>query len=500
MISHKKALAVLFLFLICSFCQAQFDSTIIINFNGGIIKEKNNLIKIKSIGVTLTDDRFGNNQSAAYIHGHRNSYLNLSTSNLLKKTTASVSLWVRVDMKNYFGKGYPANPIIITRNSEREDFTFSYGLLYEFEMNRFSFSSMRDSIKSVSIFPDSKIELMKWYHIVFSYNSDSCSLYINGHLEGTARKDFISKFNFKDSVLIGHSGSEKNLRYFFGAVDDIKFFNKVISPIEVLELYEEPNPNKIKKILNESLKYLIVILVLVIIIVVLIIRNKKALKQQKEKSDVQNKISELELKVVKAQMNPHFISNCLAAIQELIYSNQVEKAGQYIAKFSFFLRQVLNFSDKNYISLSEELDLIKLNIELEQLRFKNEFEFKINIESEIDTHDVWIPALLTQPFIENAIWHGLLPLGNKRRPILKINIYQAGKFPFIEIEDNGIGRNLEDLNKEKSKGTKLVFDKVENLNRLSGNANFKIQIIDLFDERKQPCGTKIIIQLNDDKL
>jgi LytS/YehU family sensor histidine kinase len=232
------------------------------------------------------------------------------------------------------------------------------------------------------------------------------------------------------------------------------------------------------------------------IIIVLIIRNKRKLKKQKEQFELINRITELELKVVKAQMNPHFISNCLAAIQELIYKNDVDKAGQYLAKFSYFLRQILNYSDKNHITISKEIEIIKLNVELEQLRFKNEFDFLLFVDENIEIEEVLIPALITQPFIENAIWHGLLPLNNSRNAQLKINIYLQNDLPIIEIEDNGVGRNLQKIAEENSKGTKLIVDKIDSLNRLYKTSNYKIEIIDLFNENKEQIGTKIKIQLD----
>lgn len=497
----KKALTVLFLFVAFSSSIAQIDTNLVVSFdfNEGVIKEKNNLVKLKPVGVTLTEDRFGNDKSALYVHGHRNSYLNLSASPLLKQKTLSVSLWVRVDMKNFFGKGYPANPIIITRNSENEDFTISYGLFYEYEMNRFSFSAMRDSVKSVAIFPDSKVELTNWYHIVFSYNTDSCFLYVNGKLEGASRKDFITSFNPKDSVLIGHSGSEKNQRYFFGAIDDIKFFNKVITSEDVLSLYNASNPNRVQNFIRVSLKYLLVIVGLIALIIILIIRNKRALIQQKEKLELVNKISELELKVVKAQMNPHFISNCIAAIQELIYINEIDKAAQYLAKFSFFLRQVLYYSDKNFISIEDELEIIKLNVELEQLRFKNKFSYELIVSNDVDVANTYIPSLITQPFIENAIWHGLLPLNNERNAELNIRIYKKDNLPIIEIEDNGVGRKDRTVKGHISKGTKLVEDKIESLNKLSESSNYRLCVLDLSDDKGNALGTKVLIQLEDIK-
>jgi LytS/YehU family sensor histidine kinase len=103
--------------------------------------------------------------------------------------------------------------------------------------------------------------------------------------------------------------------------------------------------------------------------------------------------------------------------------------------------------------------------------------------------------LITQTFIENAIWHGLIPLKNKRNPLLKIELLLNNNFPTIIIEDNGVGRDISNPIKETSKGTKLIMDKIENLNRLSKTTSNKIEIIDLFDDEKNQIGTKVIIQL-----
>jgi len=196
------------------------------------------------------------------------------------------------------------------------------------------------------------------------------------------------------------------------------------------------------------------------------------------------------------EMKCGFISNCLAAIQELIYNGNVEKAGQYIAKFSLFLRRILEFSDKTYITLEEELEIIKLNVELEQLRFKENFNFNISLRPDVHPKDILIPSLITQPIVENAIWHGLLPLKD-RKPRLGIDIYLKEGSVFIEIEDNGTGRKNEANGEEKkSKGTRLVKDKLESISKLTESANYKMKIIDLFNERNEANGTKIIIQLD----
>jgi hypothetical protein len=241
--------------------------------------------------------------------------------------------------------------------------------------------------------------------------------------------------------------------------------------------------------------YTLVAISLIILLVYL--RFRKAFIKQQQKAELTQKMNELEMRVIKAQMDPHFISNCLAAIQELIYKGEVEKAGQYIAKFSFFIRQVLHYSDQTYITLKQELEIINLNIELEQLRFKNNFDVMINISEDVEPDEVMIPSLITQPFVENAVWHGLLPLKEKRNPKLSITIYYEQELLFIVIEDNGVGRKP--VSSEKceriSKGTRLAVDKLESLNKLTETNKYKLEIVDLKNDQQESCGTKIIIQL-----
>jgi ligand-binding sensor domain-containing protein len=259
-------------------------------------------------------------------------------------------------------------------------------------------------------------------------------------------------------------------------------------------------PFTIAPAFNQTLAFKIVVLSCLLLFIVAIfgviqMRNSRNLKKQREFYELNHKVKELEIKVIKAQMNPHFISNCLAAIQNLIYANQVAKAGQYLAKFSFFLRQVLDYSDKTYITLEEELDFIKLNTELELLRFKNNFTFNIHVDKDVKLNEILIPSLITQPFIENAIWHGLLPL-KERDPKLEVRVISAKETILIEIEDNGVGRSAEGpFTNKNSKGTKLANDKIDSINKLRESNDFKMEIFDLVDENRNPRGTKIIIQL-----
>jgi hypothetical protein len=483
----------------CSDTGAQTDSNLVIafDFNDHEIKENQNLVSIKPVHISLVNDRFGNEHSAIYLHGNPGSYLNLGNSTLLKPDIGSISIWVNMDRPVYSGKGSEANPVICTRNGPGEDFNQAYGMCYDYKAKRWCVVSHKDSTLDINIKSERDIEFNSWYHLVFTFGKSEFSFYVNGKLQQSAPRLFNLTYLEGDTVIVGNTASKKNNRWSQGIFDDIRIYHHALTAEEVTALYNEPNPNKTKLLWMEAGKYIGIVLVFVFIIIIILLRNRRKLRKQKEQFDLQSRISELEIKVIKNQMNPHFISNCLAAIQDLIYTENYKKATQYIAKFSFFMRQVLNYSDKTYITLAEELSIVKLDVELEQLRFKDEFEFELNTGT-VDTNEVLIPSLITQPFIENAIWHGLLPLEGTRKACLKISIYETGNSVFMEIVDNGVGRKQEAIS-ENSKGTKLVMDKIESINKLLKENDYKLEIIDLFDDAGKQAGTKVVLQLKNSK-
>jgi len=220
----------------------------------------------------------------------------------------------------------------------------------------------------------------------------------------------------------------------------------------------------------------------------------------RKKSEIQQQMVELEAKALRAQMNPHFIFNSLNAIQECIVTEKTDAAFEYLSKFSRLLRLVLNSSEKNLISLSSELEMIRLYLSLESLRFRQSFSYYIEVEEAIDTDEIQVPSLLIQPFVENAVWHGLrMKEGEKK---LWLRFMTTDQHLIIEIEDNGIGREkAAAIKKQKlgaeqfeSKGTTLSQQRIELLNRQQ-TTMAKVEIIDLPDAGKQPGGTKVIIQL-----
>jgi len=493
----RKALRVLFCFFILA-AKAQTDSVppLVFDFNDHQIKEKNHRLPVKPVGISLTYDRFGNENSAIYLHGHPESYLNLGVSPVLKPQVGTISLWVNLDRKVYAGRGVEGNPLICTKNHFPEDFYTAYGMYYDLKNNRAGAIFHKDSTMEVNLMSHEQWQFNKWYHLLITISETHFAFYVNGELQQKAPKKYTIDYLETDSVVIGNGANTKNYRWSQGMFDDIMIFHRVLSDEEIRELYNAPDPQRSSHIWKEVLRYGAFLVVIAIVVWLLMRRNNRKLKRQREQLELVNRISELELKVVKAQMNPHFISNCLAAIQELIYQGDLDRAGQYIARFSFFLRQVLDHSDKNFITLAEELEMIELNVELEQLRFKEKFEFSLEVADGIDVQSVMVPSLLTQPFIENAIWHGLLPLKGSRQPRLTVRVSMVNGLPLIAIEDNGVGRAGAVPGSKRSKGTKLATDKIESLNRLTNTLNYRLQIDDLYDADEKPAGTSVKIQLD----
>lgn len=241
----------------------------------------------------------------------------------------------------------------------------------------------------------------------------------------------------------------------------------------------------------------IVILLSLAATVISIIRRNK--RKQLIKAQNEQLILEYKLIALKAQVNPHFMSNCLSAIQDLIMSNQNDKATYYIAEFGLMVRQILDYSSKQLISLEEELNLVTIYIELEKLRFDNKFVFKLEINPGIEASEIMVPPLILNPLIENAIWHGLLPVQNERIAQLHVRVGRSDEQLKISIIDNGAGRSTKKTkisnSKNASYGLKITEQRMTNLNYLYKSNTASIVYLDLFDENNNPCGTNVTITM-----
>jgi hypothetical protein len=226
------------------------------------------------------------------------------------------------------------------------------------------------------------------------------------------------------------------------------------------------------------------------------IRN---LESQKIQTELQRQAAELEMQALRAQMNPHFIFNCLSSINRFILKNESKAASNYLTRFSRLIRMVLINSQKPLIALEDELQMLRLYLDMERLRFKDSFDFSITFLNVMEGDNIFIPPLLLQPFCENAIWHGLMHKDGHGR--LEINLSLENNILYCTITDNGIGRNKAEeiksksAEKEKSMGLKITTDRLALLNRDKGVHTF-YEMEDLLNENGITAGTKVHLRIS----
>jgi PAS domain S-box-containing protein len=215
------------------------------------------------------------------------------------------------------------------------------------------------------------------------------------------------------------------------------------------------------------------------------------LNHEADMRSANKKIGEMHLMALRSAMNPHFIFNSLNAIQYYILEKDARSAIAYLSTFSKLIRAILNNSVKTRVRLAEELEMIKHYIQLESMRFDNKFDTTIEVDDQVDVENVEIPSMLVQPYVENAILHGLY--NKPERGLLKISVSSHNGVLLFEVEDNGIGRKgaefLKESNlpKHKSMGTALTEERLKLINHEGGAT---VEIIDLVQAGK-PAGTKV---------
>jgi LytS/YehU family sensor histidine kinase len=227
-------------------------------------------------------------------------------------------------------------------------------------------------------------------------------------------------------------------------------------------------------------------------------RLRKKQKLAKEKAETERRIAELRLSALRAQMNPHFIFNAINSIQHFVLQNDSEHAYNYLAKFSRLIRLVLDQSQSESIPLEQELKMLHLYIELEQLRFERPFTYKIEVDPELEEDNIKIPGMLVQPFIENAIWHGLLQKKDGEAKIM-ISFRKKAGFTEITIEDNGVGREAaaaikQDKGERRSYGLQITEERLRLGEHKTANQPI-ISITDMKDANGNALGTKVVIHI-----
>jgi sensor histidine kinase YesM len=198
-------------------------------------------------------------------------------------------------------------------------------------------------------------------------------------------------------------------------------------------------------------------------------------------------------------MNPHFLFNSLNSIKLYIINNETKNAVHYLNKFSKLIRKILEASSLKEIPLAEELETVELYMNIENIRFSNEINFEIEVDEGIDTHVVKIPSLILQPFLENALWHGLSSKEGEKNVQLHVSNGQKG-FIKIAISDNGVGREEAErlkkskVLKRKSVGIDITKERLDNFSKDYQNS-FEVEISDLYHDDGRASGTCVTLHI-----
>ena len=283
--------------------------------------------------------------------------------------------------------------------------------------------------------------------------------------------------------------NERNLRYMNDLI--LRYENeKKNSQISVLAKDNELIRLRLRK--NQT-TILVSALVIGLVATILFIMYRQY------QSNNEKRVIGLEQHMLRSQMNPHFLFNSLNSIKLYIINNEKKNAVHYLNKFSKLVRRILEGSSLKETQLSEELETVELYLNIENIRFSNEIEYSISIEDQIVPEQIKIPSLVLQPFLENAIWHGLSSKEGKKNIWIIINKKNDSHIQ-ISIVDNGVGRKASQEIKEKrilkrkSVGIDITKERLANFAK-DYQYDFNVEIIDLFEEGGRSKGTKIVLEV-----
>ncbi len=309
-------------------------------------------------------------------------------------------------------------------------------------------------------------------------NSDSAYLYLDKYIK------------LKDSI--------QNVQFLFQ-------LHKARKDADVA-LLKKDNQNKEAEIRRQAQLRDILILALIFLLIAgaFIWRNISLRKKYQQlellrtQAELQQQAQDLEMKALKAQMNPHFIFNSLSSINWFILKNKTQEASDYLTSFSRLIRMVLTNSDKPVISLDEELKMLRLYLDMEQLRLEHSFDYKIEMMNNIDPAEIYMPPMILQPFCENAIWHGLSHKPEKG--LLTVNFELQGQLLNCTIADNGVGREKAAQlknnagHKDRSLGIQITKSRLSLFNGAEKESEF-YSIEDVVNEEGVIDGTKVSLKI-----
>jgi anti-sigma regulatory factor (Ser/Thr protein kinase) len=249
---------------------------------------------------------------------------------------------------------------------------------------------------------------------------------------------------------------------------------------------------------NELLGAVLFSLLLTIAIAIIIYQTNKSKKEQSE-SELKQQITEIQMQVLRAQMNPHFIFNSLNSIENFMMQNEKRLASDYLNKFTRLIRTILDSSLNQLIPLAKDMEALQLYIDLQQLRFNNKFTYHNCLDPQLQNGDYKVPSLIIQPYVENAIEHGIAHC-EKKDPRINVSARLKNDYILYEIEDNGIGReqaalyNAQNKRHHKSVGLAITENRIRIFNSSLSTAE-DVVIEDLYDENNLPRGTKVSVKI-----
>ena len=345
--------------------------------------------------------------------------------------------------------------------------------------------------------PKAEKNLKKALNIASSYNLKSsvadASKLLSKINEKNKKYDVALDYYQKAVEIENTILTDQNLQYVNDIVIEYENENKN-NQIKALALENEAVRLRLER--NKNILLFTSLLLGILGTILFIMNRTKALRRDKH-------ILTLEQDMLRSQMNPHFIFNSLNSIKLYIINNEKENAVYYLNKFSKLIRKILMASKEKETSLEDELETMKLYMNIENIRFSNEIDFKINVDPSINTEITKLPSLILQPFLENSLWHGLSAKADNKK--IELNVFKkSSKFIVIEIVDNGIGRIASQKLKEQKKlkrnsvGIDITKARLANFSE-SFEDSYSLRIEDLYSDNS-PSGTKISLLIPTNKL
>ncbi|MES2647751.1 MAG: histidine kinase [Bacteroidota bacterium] len=299
-----------------------------------------------------------------------------------------------------------------------------------------------------------------------------------------------------------YTGNQRQARYTNLPASTYQFI--VQASVNGKEWFAPENPLSItiqKAWWNYSwLQFLLLLLSVAGLYIIYRVRIKQIREKEQLTTDFEKKISQVHMNLLRAQMNPHFIYNSLNSINSFILKSDRANASNYLTKFSRLMRLILDNSRNEWVTLENDLKALDLYIQLEALRFNQAFSYTIKNESITPSDGLLLPPMLLQPFVENAIWHGLLyrtePGGQ-----LQISVTERNKRLYISIDDNGIGRKAAATKKaksalqQKSYGIKITEERIATVNQVF-KTNVKVTFTDKFTPEGVAIGTTVLLEMD----